>query len=155
MRHPSDIKQYRGAFLLMIMLLLTGCNDGSDNGGGSEEKAATDSIPTYTVSGDVYVLNVYGQEYDITSTYCEDRGGYCSIEISNLSGDNPLALQTTIDENGHYTFTDIPNGTYTLSLDAWMPVWGSKGASLRYSYTVMVNDADVIQDIDFKSGSWG
>lgn len=155
MRHHSDIKRYRGAFLLIIILLLTGCNESGDNGGGSDEQTSTESIPTYTVSGDVYMLNVYGQQYDITSTYCEDRGGYCYIELSNLSGDNPLALQTTIDENGHYAFTDIPNGTYTLSLNAWMPIWGSKGASLRYSYTVVVNDADVIQDIDFKSGSWG
>jgi len=64
--------------------LHTGCNEGGGNGGGGAEQAATESIPTYTVSGDISVLNAYGQEYDITSAYCENRGGHCSIEISNL-----------------------------------------------------------------------
>lgn len=82
-------------------------NQYNQSGGDGDEDTCSNDI-----SGVVYNDTNHNEQYDSTDEVLSDWTVYLDIDNDNALSAGDISTQT--DSNGHYQFTNLPNGTYII-----------------------------------------
>jgi len=100
----------------------------------------------------VYTSSISGQEFNDRDGDGEKDSGEAGLAgwtiNLDLNNDGTVDQTTTTDDDGHYTFTDVPVGTHTLS-EVAQTGWVQTCPVGSGMYTVTMGTGATLTDIDF------
>jgi len=122
--------------LLMYVLLVSACGSGSSNGGGGTGATLTGTVNNFTATLAVEKKSLFAQIKDFFLSKASAQTAGITVSVGSLS--------TTTDSSGHFTLSDIPEGSSTITFTQGGNSATYTLAGVAAGETFTLNDIDIV-----------